>query len=128
MGLQTLFRHGSERLLPQSSRFPQRAFCTSSNDNPAIPLEESKNRAPIIDKTDDHSAFSQAPRILICNKVRDSARDRWSKAERVSVLFYAPELSQWVLDRRLSQLPKDIHVSFSDRNLATRQILEWVER
>jgi len=111
-GLQTLFKGGSERVLSQSSRFPKRVFCTSTNNTPPLPpLNESHHKPPILEQTKEPSALSLAPRLLICDKVRASSRDRWSQTERVRVPFYAPELSQWVLNRRLSQLPHDVDAS-----------------
>src|SRR5260221_1598213 len=67
-----------------------------------------------VEPATESSALSQAPRILTCHKVKSSALQKWqSDVERVTTPSYAPELSQWVLSRRLHQLPQDIdHDSF----------------
>lgn len=93
--------------LEQESRPPHTASEKIADVTKPNEKQPSKKRkveectsTPIIEPT----ALSRAPRILMCEKVRLASRTQHTPS-------YAPELSQWVLDRRLSQLPKDIDPS-----------------
>lgn len=87
-------------------------FSTQSFAAAGIGVDAINTAARVMRRVVESSALSQAPRILTCHKVKRSALDRCFSAERVTVPTYAPELTQWVLDRRLSQLSAGI-----DRNL-----------